>query len=236
MGQLIGFIGGTGPEGRGLALRFVLAGERVVIGSRDRARAMKAVDRILSAAPDASVSGALNDEAVFQADPVFITVPYPAQRSTVEALKGPLTGKTVVVVTAPVTVRDGVAAAVPVPEGSAALEARAALPDSTVASAFQTISGRDLLNPHKRIESDVVVCADDPEARAKVMALAERIDGIRAINGGGLENAVYVENFTALLMNINKLYNVRSAIRITGIRPLNGPRTSPARDGDVDEG
>ena len=196
---------------------------------------MKAVDRILSAAPNASVSGSLNEEAVLQADPVFVTVPYGAQQRTLEALKGPLTGKTVVVVTAPVTIRDGVATAIPVPEGSAALQARAFLPDSTVVSAFQTISCRDLLNPRKRIDSDVVVCADDPEARAKVMALAETIDGIRAINGGGLENAVYVENLTALLININELYDGHSAIRITGIRPLNGLGTSPAGVGDVDQ-
>ena len=136
---------------------------------------------------------------------------------TLIAIRGRLAGKTVVTVVAPVSFSKGVAAAVPVEEGSAALQAKALLPDSKVAAAFQTISARDLLKPGKPVDSDVVVCANDEDAKAEVSALAEKIEGVRAVDGGGLDNAGYVENFTALLMNINRRYKAHSAIRIVGI-------------------
>ena len=214
---MIGFIGGTGPEGRGLALRFALAGEQVVIGSRDRARALQAADAITALAPSGSISGAPNDEAARVADPVFVTVPYAAHRQVLTAVRESLVGKVVVDVVAPLTFSKGVARAIPIEEGSAALEAQAVLTGATVVAAFQTISAHDLLEPNTPVDSDVIVCSDDSDARALVMDLAERIEGIRAVDGGGLGNAGYVENFTALLLNINRRYKVRSAIRIAGI-------------------
>ncbi len=214
---MIGFIGGTGPEGRGLALRFVLAGEQVLIGSRDEDRAVGAAASVAGLVSSGTVSGALNEDVARRADLVFVAVPYAAQRETLEAAKDDLAGKIVVEVVAPLAFRKGIASVVPVAEGSAALEAQAILPDSTVVAAFQTISARDLLAPDKTIDADVVVCADDPEAREKVMRLAETISGIRAVNGGALSNACHVEHLTALLLNINRLYRARSAIRIVGI-------------------
>lgn len=214
---MIGFVGGTGPEGRGLALRFALAGEAVAIGSRDAARAAEAAETILREVPTASVSAGLNEDIAGDADIVFVSVPHAAQRETLIAIRGQLAGKTVVTVVAPVSFSKGVAAAVPVEEGSAALQAKALLPDSKVAAAFQTISARDLLKPGKPVDSDVVVCANDEDAKAEVSALAEKIEGVRAVDGGGLDNAGYVENFTALLMNINRRYKAHSAIRIVGI-------------------
>lgn len=214
---MIGFIGGTGPEGRGLALRFALAGEAVMLGSRDAARADEAARSVASSAPRANVSAGLNIEVARQADVVFVAVPYAAQRQTIEEIKTPLAGKTVVEVVAPLAFSKGVASAIAVAEGSAAQEAQSVASDSTVVAAFQTISAHDLLVPDMRIESDVVVCADDDQARQSVMSLAEKIDGVRAVNGGGLHNARYVEDMTALLLNINKLYKARSAIKIVGI-------------------
>ena len=214
---MIGFIGGTGPEGRGLALRFALAGERVSIGSRDEARAREAAERVSAMAPQGLVEWGLNAHVASHSDPVFVTVPYPAHRGALEALRPELSGKTVVDVVAPLSVTKGVAKAVPVGDGSVALEAQAVLPDSTVVAAFQTISAHDLMDPASPIDSDVVVCADDDGARSTIMELAERISGARAVNGGGLQNARYVEDFAALLLNINRLYKARSAIRITGI-------------------
>ena len=214
---MIGFIGGTGPEGRGLGLRFALAGEQVLIGSRDEKRAQDAAESIALAAPRSSVSAATNSEVARRADIVFITVPYAAQRKTLEGIKDRLAGKTVVEVVAPLAFSKGVARAIAVAEGSAALEAQAVVSGSTVVAAFQTISGHDLLVPDRPIESDVVVCADDVQAREVVMSLAERIEGVRAVNGGGLQNACYVENLTVLLLNINRLYSARSAIKIVGI-------------------
>lgn len=214
---VIGFIGGTGPEGRGLALRFALAGEDVLIGSRELARALEAAEGLASLAPSDSVSASLNERVATDADPVFVTVPYSAHRDTLAELGPRLAGKTVVDVVAPLAFTRGRARALRVEAGSAALEAQALLPDATVAAAFQTISAHDLLEPNEPVDSDVIVCSDSREARRLVMDLAEMINGIRAVDGGGLENAAYVEGFTALLLNINRVYKARSAIRITGI-------------------
>ena len=105
----------------------------------------------------------------------------------------------------------------PVAEGSAALETQALLSGSTVAAAFQTVSAHDLLEANKPLDSDVIVCSDDKAARDLVMGLAEKISGVRAVDGGGLANAGYVESLTPLLLNLNRRYKARSAIRITGI-------------------
>ena len=137
---MIGFLGGTGPEGRGLALRLALAGEDVIIGSRDGSRAAAAAEEVAGLAPGAVVEGALNEETAARADVVFIAVPYSAQRPTIEPLAGHLAGKVVVGVTVPVRFSKGAASIQPVPDGSAALEIQALLPKSMVVAAFQTIS------------------------------------------------------------------------------------------------
>ena len=214
---MLGFIGGTGPEGRGLALRFALASERVLIGSRDERRAREAAESIAVLAPFGWARGALNRDVAREAETVFVTVPYRAHRDTLRSLKEELAGKIVVDVVAPLDFTRGRARAIRVREGSAALQAQAILTESNVVAAFQTISARDLLIPHKPIDSDVVVCADDPRAKSVVMELAEKIDRVRAVDGGGLENARYVEDFATLLLNINRIYKAHSAVKITGI-------------------
>ena len=214
---MIGFIGGTGPEGMGLALRFAMAGERVAIGSRDNARAQKAARRISQLSRNSTVSGALNEGVARVANLAFVTVPYAAQQETLESITGQLAGKIVVEVSTPLIGGKEATKTIPVAEGSAALEAQAALPASTVVAAFQTISAQDLLMPEMPVDSDVVVCADNSGARDQIIKLAEEIDGVRAINGGGLQNACYVENIAVLLLNINRIYKARSAIKIMGI-------------------
>ena len=214
---MIGFLGGTGPEGRGLALRLALSGEDVIIGSRDAGRAVAAAEEVAGLAPGAVVEGALNEEAAARADVVFVAVPYSAQRRTIEAVARHLAGKVVVGVTVPVRFSKGAASIQPVPDGSAALEIQALLPDSRVVAAFQTISAHDLLDPNKTVDSDVVVCSNDEDARKQIMELSGRIAGIRAVDGGGLANAAYVEGMTALILNLNRRYKARAAFRITGI-------------------
>ncbi len=214
---MIGFLGGTGPEGRGLAVRLALAGEDVIIGSRDAGRAMAAAGELAELAPGALVEGGLNEEAAARADVVFVVVPYSAQRSTIEPLAGHLAGKIVVGVTVPLRFGKGGASIQPVPDGSAALEIEALLPESRVVAAFQTISAHDLLDPNKTVDSDVVVCSSDEDAKVQIMELSGRIDGIRAVDGGGLANAGYVEGMTALILNLNRRYKARAAFRITGI-------------------
>lgn len=216
---MIGVVGGTGPEGRGLALRFALAGERVFIGSRSQERGQQAARELGQIAPSAAtfIDGGTNEDASSQGDIVLITTPYEGQKDTLELLRPYLSGKIVVNVIAPLVFERGRATAIHVQEGSAALQAQAILPDSVVVGAFQNVSAEDLLVPDKSVDCDVVVCADNAEARKTVMALAEKIKGVRAVNAGGLANTHYVEELTALLLSINRNYKIHSSIRITGL-------------------
>ncbi len=214
---MLGFIGGTGPEGRGLALRLAMAGEQIVLGSREADRAIQAAEAIADLAPAASVQGALNSVAAQDCDIAFIVVPYAGQKPTLETLRDELAGKIVVDVVAPLAFDRGVARAVAVEQGSAALEAQELLPRSRVVGAFQNVSADELLRPEKSMNSDVIVCSDDSASKETVMKLAELIQGVRAVDGGGLANAQYVENFTALLININRIYKAHSMVKIVGI-------------------
>ena len=214
---MIGFIGGTGPEGRGLALRFALAGEQVVIGSRDQGRAEDAAHSVAEHVPPGSIQGRLNDWTAAESDIVFVAVPFGGHQATLEGLRNRLEGKIVVDVVAPLAFSRGQVSAIMVEEGSVAQQAQATLPNSRVVAAFQNISAEDLLIPDRAIESDVIVCSDDPEAKAQVIALADMIQGTRGVDGGGLQNARYVEDFTALLLTINRIYKAHSTIKIVGI-------------------
>lgn len=214
---MIGFIGGTGPEGRGLALRFALSGEEVLIGSRDAARAQAAADSVREIAPDISIDGGLNADVAARSDMVVIAVPYSAQKPTLESLTEELRGKLIVNVVAPLAFSKGVASAVRVEAGSAALEAREIVPDATHTAAFHNVSAQELLMPDRALDTDIVVFGDDADAKRKVMDLAETIKGARGVDGGGLENARYCEDLTALLLNINRIYKAHSMIKIVGI-------------------
>lgn len=218
---MISFIGGTGPEGRGLALRFAIIGQQVFLGSRDPQRGVAAASDVRALLPQnyphTSVMGGANEQAARMGDIVFIAVPYSAQKDTLTELEPQLRGKVIVNVVAPLAFVKGSAQALPVEAGSAAEEARDLLPESSVVGAFHNLSAIDLLMPMQGLDCDVVVCGDDPDAKAKVMALAESIKGVRAVNGGALVNSRYVEHLTSLLININRIYKAHSSIRITGI-------------------
>ena len=156
---MLGFLGGTGPEGRGIALRLGLAGEVVMIGSRDAARAEEAVRELKSLHNLSEVYGGLNEDVARMSDVAFVTVPFAAQRSLLEPLKEALDGKVVVSTVAPLGFLGGQAHMLPVEEGSAAMQAQALLPGSRVVAAFQTVSAHSLLEPATAIEGDVVTCA-----------------------------------------------------------------------------
>ena len=214
---MIGFIGGTGPEGRGLALRFALAGEQALIGSRDAARAQAAADSVREIAPSVSIAGALNADVAAQSDTLVVAVPYAAQKPTLEALTEQLRGKLIVNVVAPLAFSKGVASAIRVEAGSAALEAQSIVPDAIHVAAFHNVSAQELLSPERALDTDIVVCGDDADAKRSVIALAATIKGARGIDGGGLENARYCEDLTALLLNINRIYKAHSMIKIVGV-------------------
>ncbi|MCZ6866781.1 MAG: NADPH-dependent F420 reductase [Chloroflexi bacterium] len=214
---MLAFLGGTGPEGRGLALRFALAGEEVTIGSRDPDRAREAAQVLQKLAPQASIRGDENREAAKRGDVVFVTVPYEAQKPLVTQLEDELAGKLVINVVAPLAFEKGRPRAVPVEEGSAAMQSQSLLPRSKVVAAFQNLSATELLAPDRAMEGDVVVCSDHQEAKERVMALVGLIKNLRGVDGGGLENARYVEQLTALLLSINRIYKAHSSIRIVGV-------------------
>ena len=214
---MIGFVGGTGPDGMGLALRFAMAGNPVLIGSRNARRARDAADSVTALADGLRVAGALNEEVCIESDVVFVTVPYAGHQPTLESNRYRLQEKVVVDVVVPLEFGRGGARAIEVPEGSAAQQAQTILPDSRVVGAFHNVSADELLKPETRVDSDVIVCSDDTEAKSQIMKLAEVIDGVRAVDGGGLHNSRYVEQFTAMLININRIYKAHSTIRIVGI-------------------
>ena len=214
---MIGFVGGTGPDGMGLALRFAMAGNPVLIGSRNARRARDAADSVTSLADGLRVAGALNEEVCIESDVVFVTVPYAGHQPTLESNRYRLQEKVVVDVVVPLEFGRGGARAIEVPEGSAAQQAQTILPDSRVVGAFHNVSADELLKPETRVDSDVIVCSDDTEAKSQIMKLAEVIDGVRAVDGGSLHNSRYVEQFTAMLININRIYKAHSTIKIVGI-------------------
>ena len=214
---MLSFLGGTGPEGRGLALRYALAGHPVFIGSREANRGIDAARGLIEKGPGASVKGGGNEQAARLGEVVFICVPYEAQESLLSGLAESLAGKVVVNVVAPLSFVKGRASAVDVAEGSAAEESQMLLPKSQVVAAFQNLSARKLLEARKPMEGDVVVCSDHDSAKKRVMSLVEVIEGLRAVDGGALANAKYVEQLTALLLNVNRIYRAHSSIRLVGL-------------------
>lgn len=214
----LAFVGGTGPEGLGLAIRFAASGHHVAIGSRSTERGEEGAAKIAEAVPGATVSGGENAATVAGADVVFLTFPYSGQGPTLEAIGGALDGAIVCDVVAPLEfVRGKGAVALDVDGNSAAEEAAAALPNARVVSAFQNMSAEKLMELDKSVEADVLVCGDDKEAKAVIMALADEIDGVRGVDGGALSNSRYVEMLTSLLINLNRVHKTQTSVRIAGV-------------------
>jgi len=219
MPHTIALVGGTGPEGRGLATRFALAGHRVVIGSRDAARgeagAAEVIDG-LGGRPHGPVSGTDNAAAVAAADLAVIVVPYTAHRATLEGLRDALAGKVVVDAVVPVVFDRG-PRPVEVADGSATEEAAAILPASRVIGAFHNLSAEVLLDPDAEVGADVLVTGADAEAKRLVMALADGIAGAHGVDAGPLRFSRFVEQITILLIGINGRYKAHTGIRVVGL-------------------
>ena len=213
----IGFIGGTGPEGKGLAYRFVLAGHEIVIGSRTAERAEAAAGEIGERVVKAAVRGVENADAARDGELIVLTVPFAAQADTLPALRDAVDGKIVVSTAAPLSFEGGRPSMLVVPEGSAAEQAQALLPSARVVGAFHNLGAAKLWDEDALLEQDVVVCGDDADAKREVMALAEQIQGARAVDGGPLASSRYVEGITALLVAINRRYKTLAGVRIVGV-------------------
>jgi len=219
----IAIIGGTGPAGMGLALRWARAGETIVIGSRDEQRAQVAAAAIqLKAGNQANVSGMENSLACAAADILMLTVPFEGQVTLLKQLKNSITeGSILVDATVPLASAVGGRASSPlgVWQGSAAQQAAELVPKGiSVVAAFHNLSA-DLLNGDDPLDCDVIVCSDDPDAAQLTRELAAKIPGVRALDGGKLENARIVEQITALLIGLNIRHKGHAGIRITGLPP-----------------
>jgi len=215
----VGIVGGTGDQGRGLAYRLARAGQRVVIGSRTSERGAAAAAEV-AAMPQivGQVSGGANADACAAADVVIIAVPFEGHREMVAALAPTLSGKLVVDCVNPLGFDKQGPFALRVPEGSAAEQAAALLPESRLCAAFHHVSAILLLDPAvTEVELDVLVLGDDRDAVAVVQALACRIDGVRGIYAGRLRNAGQVEALTANLIAVNRRYQAHAGLRLTDV-------------------
>jgi hypothetical protein len=212
----IAFIGGTGEEGMGLAYRFALAGHDCIIGSRSIEKAQASVAELHEEDPKLPLTSATNADAVAAAEMIVITTPFSAQADTLPPLASAAAGKLVISTVVPMSFEAGRATLLSVPEGSAAEQAAALLPGATLVAAFQNLSARKLLKGAP-LEADVVVCADDADARRTIMELATAIEGVRGIDGGALANAKMVEGITVLLVSVNRAYKTQAGIRIAGV-------------------
>ena len=200
----------------GLAYRFAMAGHECIIGSRAIDKAEGAVAELREKDAALPLRAATNADAVADVEIVVVTTPYAAQAATLPPLTSALAGKIVVSTVVPMAFEGGRASLVAVPEGSAAQQEQALLPQATIVAAFQNLSARKLLKGGP-LEADVVVCADDADARKRIMSLAEAIEGVRGVDGGALANSQLVEGITVLLVSINRAYKTQAGIRIAGI-------------------
>jgi NADPH-dependent F420 reductase len=213
----IAIIGGTGREGRGLALRWARKGHRIAIGSRDAARAQARAVELGALTTAGAISGGDNGWALMQAEIVVLTVPYAAHAETLQSLRPALAGRVLIDITVPL--QPPRVHCVQLPSGhSAALEAQAILGEATpVVAALHHVSSSHLGDPDFALAGDVLVCSDSDPARATAMALVDDL-GARALDAGPLCNAIALESLTPILIHLNKRYrSTAAAVRFVGI-------------------
>jgi 8-hydroxy-5-deazaflavin:NADPH oxidoreductase len=224
----IAIIGGTGPEGSGLARRWAQAGEAIIIGSRDEKRAADAAQKLRESVCGGTgvpgralvIAGAENKAACETAEIVVLTVPFDGQAEMLKHIKPALRpGQILVDTTVPLAASVGgrPTRSLGVWQGSAAQQAAELVPEGvSVVAAFHNVSA-ELLHHERPVDCDVIVCSDDKAAAQRVRALARKIPGVRALDGGKLENARIVEQITALLIGFNIRSKGHSGLRITGL-------------------
>jgi NADPH-dependent F420 reductase len=218
--QSIAIVGGTGPQGKGLAYRLAGAGHEVVLGSRDEERARASADELAVRLPaSASISGATNLEAARKADVVLLAVPYDGHDELVASLNDVVAGKIVISCVNPLGFDRFGAFGLEVEQGSAAESAAALLPESTVVGAFHHLSAVTLITDEPLTE-DVLVCGDDHAAKQVVIELARAVTGQPGVDAGRLRLARQLEPLTAVLISVNRVYKTHSGIRVTGLPPV----------------
>lgn len=212
--QTIAILGGTGKEGPGLALRWAMAGYRIIIGSRQAEKAQVTAAELNTRLRLNTIQGMENNQAARSADLCVLTVVQEAHQEMIEKLKDDLAGKILVDATARVDFRDPQP---PAPPSAARLAQTELGPGVRVVAAFQNVPANVLKkNLDQLIDVDVLVCADDPQSAQEVIALSEAA-GMPAHYAGGLDNAIVVEGLTSILISLNKHYGGHAAVRITGL-------------------
>jgi 8-hydroxy-5-deazaflavin:NADPH oxidoreductase len=219
----IAILGGTGPAGMGLALRWARSGETIIIGSRDARRAQEAADKIKQRAGNhACISGMDNAAACAAADILVLTVPFEGQAGLLKQLKPAIRPGSILIdatVALAASVGGRASRTLGVWQGSSAQQAAELVPKGVnVVAAFHNLSA-ELLDGNEALDCDVIVCGDDPDASQIARKLAAKIPGVRALDGGKLENARILEQITALLIGLNIRHKGHGGIRITGLPP-----------------
>jgi NADPH-dependent F420 reductase len=214
----IGVLGATGPAGRGLAARLSDVGYDVLAGSRERIKAEAVLAELTEQWGDrVSRITPANNQAACDADVVVLAVHADAALATAKYFADQLAGK-IVVSMANHLVRNGTEFnAVLPPHGSIAKEMQALLWRSEVVTAFHLVPAAELEKLDEKMESDVVACGNDDDARHTLMEIISAIPDLRAFDGGSLENAVGMETFAAVLLTINIRHKVRAGLRLSGI-------------------
>jgi NADPH-dependent F420 reductase len=213
----IGILGGTGPAGRGLAVRLAAAGDDVVIGSRDAERAGSVAAGLTEAWPDHSLAltGASNEQTA-DADLVVVATPWDSAIATVMPLATALQGKVVVSMANALAKQGREFLALVPPRGSVASAVQAALPASLVSASFHHLPASEMEKLTTPLVADVMVCSDHPEATEATVALVDRIEGLRGVDAGSLAQSAPIEAFTAVLITINLRHKVHVAVRLAG--------------------
>lgn len=213
----IGFIGGTGPQGRGLGMRLAQAGHPVLLGSRSAEKAAEAVAKVAEKAPGLPLTGATNAEVCARADVVVVVVPYAAQRATLTDLAGAVGDRIVVNCVNALAFDERGPHPVAVAAGSAAQECQELLPRARVVGAWQNVSAVRLGRRDEPVDVDVLLTGDDEDARAVVAELVEEIPGMRAVHVGALRLSRPIEELTAVLIGVNKRYKTHAGIKVAGL-------------------
>ncbi len=220
----LGIIGGTGGQGLGIAIRFVQAGEEVIIGSRTMEKAQAAVDKMKDLLEEdvPNVKAAENPDAAAEGDVLILTVPLAAQVATLKSIKEGAAGKILIDPTGPLETAIGGSPmkCLYLPDGAASEKSQKILPEAKVVCAFNNISSGALMNFNEPIDCDCLIAGDDPEAKKTVGKLIDQIPDIRTVDCGPLERAQIIEKITPLLIGLNIKKTCKDGgIRLTGINP-----------------
>jgi NADPH-dependent F420 reductase len=220
----IGVLGATGPAGKGIAARLASVGYDVVAGSRDLERAETTVAELSSkwGSQLGSLKGATNADAAAAGDLVIVATTWEGAVETTRAHADALAGKTVIAMANGLEKVDREFLAVLPPEGSLAQAQQAAAPDARIVAAFHLVPAAALAAIDRPLESDVLVCGDDDEARKQVLELVVSMPELRAFDAGSLANAVGIETFAALLLTINLRHKGKGTLRLLGLEGYSG--------------